>query len=326
MKYDIVTIGGAVEDITFTTKEGQVIDNKKDILRQQLLAFEYGAKIVIDNAEFNLGGGATNVAVSASRLGLKSATICCINKSTRSVRIIKNLKNEGVDIKFIQKDKDTNSGFSVSLVLYPENEHTIFTYRGSNDKLKITSPLLKEIESEYLYVCSLDGDWKKNIKNIFKYSKKFKIAWNPGSVQLKDGTSIVKKYLKKTEVVILNQDEATELVVNDKKIMSNRKHNATFLNGVKNLLQVIHKYGPKIVVITRGKSGVDVYDGEKFYHSNIIESKRVDTTGVGDAFGSSFISGLMLYNNDINKAIQLGIKNTASVVSKRGAQNGLIKL
>jgi len=41
MKYDIITIGGATEDITFYTKEGVLIDNKKDVLRQKLLAFEY---------------------------------------------------------------------------------------------------------------------------------------------------------------------------------------------------------------------------------------------------------------------------------------------
>jgi len=29
MKYDIITIGGATEDIAFFTKEGVIIDNKK---------------------------------------------------------------------------------------------------------------------------------------------------------------------------------------------------------------------------------------------------------------------------------------------------------
>ena len=50
MKNDFITIGGATEDITFYTTEGVVIDNSKDLLRQKLLAFEYGAKIKIDAA------------------------------------------------------------------------------------------------------------------------------------------------------------------------------------------------------------------------------------------------------------------------------------
>ncbi|KKR32035.1 MAG: hypothetical protein UT64_C0044G0012 [Candidatus Falkowbacteria bacterium GW2011_GWF2_39_8] len=48
MKYDFITIGGATEDMMIFTDEGILFDNKKDILRQKLLAFEYGAKIIAD--------------------------------------------------------------------------------------------------------------------------------------------------------------------------------------------------------------------------------------------------------------------------------------
>ena len=79
------------------------------------------------------------------------------------------------------------------------------------------------------------------------------------------------------------------------------------------------------MVITSGKEGADAYDGRNFYHQDVMkEQKRVDTTGVGDAFGSSFIAGLILYEGDIKKAMYLGVKNTASVVSEQGAQNGLL--
>jgi len=38
-KYDFVTVGGATEDITFYTKEGEIIYNKEDILKQKMIAF-----------------------------------------------------------------------------------------------------------------------------------------------------------------------------------------------------------------------------------------------------------------------------------------------
>jgi len=47
-------------------------------------------------------------------------------------------------------------------------------------------------------------------------------------------------------------------------------------------------------------------------------------TGVGDAFHSSFWAGLELYRGDIKRALRLAVLNTASVVSKVGAQNGLL--
>ena len=79
------------------------------------------------------------------------------------------------------------------------------------------------------------------------------------------------------------------------------------------------------MVITNGRFGADAYDGEKYYHQDIIkERKRLDTTGVGDAFGSTFIAGLVMFNGDISKALKLSAKNTASVICRQGAQNGLL--
>jgi len=327
MKYDIVTIGGALEDITFCIREGQVIDNRNDILRQRLLAFEYGAKIRVKDkdASFTFGGGASNVAVAASRLGLKTACIIAIGEGTRAKRILNNLKKQKVDTSLCQMTKEGKSGFSFSLMLYPEYEHTIFSYRGVNNELYLTQKFLNEIDSENLYICSLDGRWKDLLKNIFSQSSRHKIFWNPGSTQLAEPSSI-RRYLPKTYAIILNEDEATELVVSDKKIMNDRRDTASFLNNTKNLLRIIKDYGPRIVVITRGKKGADAYDGENFYHVNIKRSKRIDTTGIGDAFGASFACGLKIYKGDIKKAMDLGIRNTASVVSHTGAQNGLIKL
>ena len=57
MAYDMITIGGATEDITFYTAEGLLINNKKDLTKQKLLAFEYGAKIKIDKSFSGFGGG-----------------------------------------------------------------------------------------------------------------------------------------------------------------------------------------------------------------------------------------------------------------------------
>ncbi len=149
-----------------------------------------------------------------------------------------------------------------------------------------------------------------------------KVAWNPGSEQLKAGASVLKKYFKKTKVLCLNKDEAIELVISDKRYKN--KNNSFFNNN--NLLKIIKEMGPEIVVITLGRSGSIAYDGKKIYNQEIIkEQRRVDTTGVGDAHNSAFVYGLELYDGDIQKALILGARNSASVISAQGAQNGLLK-
>ena len=321
MKYDIITIGGATEDITFYTKEGVLIDNKKDILRQKLLAFEYGAKIKIDKAHSTFGGGAANTAVSFSRLGFKVASLIAVGQDIRGKKIVKNLEKQGVNTKLVQKLKGETSGFSFILV-GPSNERIVFSNRAANSNFRFQISDFRFIrKTKWVYITSLSGKWQDVLKKVFSVNG-VKIAWNPGYVQLEKGKSVLGKYFKKTEVLIVNKDEAIELVISDKKF---RGKALSFYNNVKNLLAIIKSWGPQIVVITSGKNGADAYGNNKYYHIAIVkEQKRVDTTGVGDAFGSSFIAGLELYNGNIKKAMKLGVKNTASVISQQGAQNGLL--
>jgi ribokinase len=320
MKYDFITIGGATEDITFYTKDGILIDNKNDILRQKLLAFEYGAKLKVDKAYSTYGGGAANAAVCLAKLGFKVGAMAAIGDDNRGVGIINNFKKNKVDINCIQIIRDVESGFSF-LVVGQANEHIVFSNRAANKKLNIADREVEILDSaEWIYLTSLSGNWRQVIKNVFK--TKAKIAWNPGQRQLHSGIKAIGKYLPKLEVLVLNKDEAIELVISEEK---NRNQNNRFLNNIKNLLKILKDWGPAIVVITKGKNGADAYDGNKFYHQDIFkEKRRIDTTGVGDAFGSTFIAGLKIFKGDIQKSLYLGVKNSASVITEQGAQNGLL--
>jgi sugar/nucleoside kinase (ribokinase family) len=320
MKYDFITIGGTTEDITVYTKEGLIIDNKKDILQQKLLAFEYGAKLRVDKSYTTYGGGAANTAVCLSRLGFRVAALVAIGDDDRGRRIIKNFAKHKVSTSLIQKKTGEDTGFSFLLV-GQENEHVVFSNRAANKKLSIGQKELRAInQADWVYMTSLSGRWRQVLNRVFQ--GKAKIAWNPGHIQLHAGFLAIGKHLKKTTMLCINKDEAIELVVTNPKY---KNKDNRFLNNVRSLLKVINEYGPRIVVITKGKYGADAYDGKKFYHQDIIrERRRVDTTGVGDAFGSTFTAGLKIFEGDIQKAMYMGVINTSFVISQQGAQNGLL--
>lgn len=322
MKHDFVTVGGATEDITFYTKEGVLFDNHKDVLRQKLIAFEYGAKIRIDKAHSTFGGGAANAAVCLSRLGFRVASAVAVGQDIRGEKVVNNLSQQGVDVEYVQKEKDTESGFSF-ILMGPGHEHVVFSNRAANKKLSPEKKRLNAISrAKWVYMTSLSGEWKQVLKNIFSVNGP-KIAWNPGHIQLNAGLGVLGKYLKLTSMLCVNKDEALELVVSDKKY---KNKDSGFLNNANNLLKILKEWVPGVLVITSGKDGADAFDGENFYHQDIItEKRRVDTTGVGDAFGSTFTAGLELFGGDIEKAMYLGVKNTASVIGEQGAQNGLLE-
>lgn len=330
-KYDFITIGGATEDITFYTCEGLVIANRQDILRQKLLAFEYGTKIKIDGSHSTFGGGAANVAVSLTKLGFKTASLIAVGRDIRGDEILRNLKDNSVDIKLAQRIKSIGSGFSFLLV-GNDNEHIVFSNRAANSELRIKNYELRMLKkTKWVYLTSLSGDWQDVLRKVFSAKKiplapfakgEIKIAWNPGHIQLDAGYNAIGEYLKKTEVLFVNKDEAIELVVS-KKLYKQKPFD--FLNNIENLIKIIYSWGPKIVVVTNGKYGAYAFDGKKLFKQPIFkERKRIDTTGVGDAFGSAFVAGLELYNGDIKKAMYLAARNSASVISEQGAQNGLL--
>ncbi|MCU0679629.1 MAG: carbohydrate kinase family protein [Planctomycetes bacterium] len=320
MKYDFITIGGATEDITVYTKEGMIIDNKDDILQQKLLAFEYGAKLKVDRAYSTFGGGAANAAICLAKLKFRVAALVSLGRDNRGDRIIDNFRKHKVDTRLVQRYEGYDSGFSFLLV-GQSNEHVVFSNRAANKKLTVGAKELRLLdEAGWLYMTSLSGDWKKVLVNIFK--TKAKIAWNPGHIQLHTGVKSIGKYLKKTTVLVVNKDEALELVVSSPNFRETERRK---LDSIKYLLKVLKEMGPQIAVITNGRFGADAYDGKEFYHQEILkEKKRVDTTGVGDAFGSTFTAGLIITRGDIQKAMKMSVKNTASVISQQGAQNGLL--
>jgi ribokinase len=322
MKYDFITIGGATLDISFYTQEGILLDNKKDLLRQKLLAFEYGAKIKIERTYYSFGGGASNTAVNFSRLGFKAAAFTCLGKDEQGTKIIENFRKQGVGLKLIQSTKEEETGFSF-IVIGPRNEHVVFSNRGASNYLQVRdSDLIKLSKTKYLYLTSLSGEWANLLEKIFNIEGP-KVIWNPGHSQIVAGYKVIGKYLKKTHILCVNKDEAIELILSIDKYKNKPK---SFFQKLKNLLVALSECGPHLVIITSGYNGADCFDGTCFYHQDIIkEERKVDTTGVGDAFHSSFVAGLEIYNGDIEDAMYLGVRASASVISERGAQNGLLK-
>lgn len=326
MKYDIVTIGGALRDYTFYIKEGELCGGR--------FIFPLDSKIQVQEAYFTNGGGANNVAVGLARFGLKVALISRIGKDFSGQAILKNLEKNKVVTKFVQVDPKLHTGVSV-IIQRQERGKVLFTFRGVSEKLEIRN--FKLGISKWVYIAALTGDWEKILDKIFQplwkpfFTKAsedkryYRVVWNPGAAQLVAGQQKLAKYLKQTEVLILNRHEAAQLVnYKFQNLLRPRAQNrGVNSRQIKNLLLKIYKLGPKIVAITCGRQGAYVYDGKKVYYHPTNGSRPKDATGAGDAFSSGFLAGLILFK-DIKKALKLGILNSGSVIKAIGAQQGLL--
>ena len=170
-----------------------------------------------------------------------------------------------------------------------------------------------------MYLSSLSGDWLPVAKHVFAVP--VPVVWNPGAEQIKAGYATIAPFLKKTALLIVNKDEAIELVLTGIKV---GRKNHSYLNKPAYLLNVLKEWCPGIVMVTDGHRGAYAHDGAKLYFEKARKVTVHDTTGVGDAFAAGVVAGLYDLRLSVQQALLCGIVNSASVATKVGAQEGLL--
>jgi len=297
---DVISIGAATIDI-FVKSPQFIVDNN-------LLSLEYSSKAEIDQSLICSGGGASNSAVSFSRLGLKSACLSLIGDDHLSNYIIDDLKKESVNTNLLIKNKNDTTDFSVILVA-PDGGRSILTNRGSTRLEEKYLNWDKIPKAKWFYITSLEGNLDLLEKLIgFAKENNIKVALNPGNRELGQRKKLL-PLLKLIDFLLLNKTESEELVGLD--ILD------------KNFWNKLISFSKATIAVTNGHNGAFVFADAKHFFSPIINIKPVDETGAGDSFGSTFVSAL-IYNNSIETALFWAIKNSASVVSALGAKPGLL--
>jgi sugar/nucleoside kinase (ribokinase family) len=304
----IICIGSGAKDVFFPTSEARIIDNPGDPEVKQLMAFEYGAKYQIDDRYEAPGGCAANSAQGLAKLGIDAGCYCRVGNDFEGQWVKENLEKAKVDISLIQVDEKFKTDLSFILVNKNDGDRTIFFNRDANEKLEIKN----DIEAEWVFVSALNGDWKGNMDNIVDLveEKKIKLAVNPGQANLKENKDWVAAFVSKANLVILNRDEATEII-------GQGKDDFAFL------LDELHKLGPQTIVITDGLNGSVASVGQEKLFAPAIKEKPVDLTGAGDAFGAAFLAAT-IKGKTLAEALQWGTVNGGNVVNYYGGQEGLL--
>jgi len=301
-------MGSATVDVFAHTdpEQSEVVN----VHRHKDIAYPLGAKILIKEMHFFVGGGGTNSGVAFSRLGLKTAFLGKIGKDDNGKTISDCLFKEKVD--FIGSYGEI-SGYSVILDSV-KDDRTIFTYKGCNDDLGYGDVNFKHLDTSWMYLSSMMKESLNTQQKVAEYAKKkgIKIAYNPSLYIVKNHSRSVRSIIKHSEIIIFNKEEAQALV-------------NSMYDNIFNLLFEVSKLGPKIVVITDGHNGAYCYNtqDETVYSAKPKHVNVVETTGAGDAFASGFVTGIIL-GKDISYSMKLGMINAESLITGLGAKTKLM--
>lgn len=302
--FDVISVGDMQIDSFFVIAKSEATIEHIAHHDQAKICFNFADKIPVESLTKTIAGNACNVAVGIRRLGLKSALVTHIGKDDEAKFVAQGLYKEKIDTGYIKQDKRTNNSAVISYL----GERTIFVYHEPRD---YTLPRLAK--AKYIYVTSMHTGWESLIKPLTQYLDQAgaKLAYNPGTFQLRAGTKLSQPLLDRTEIIFLNRQEAA-LYVNkpDKTDMSE-------------LLTAVHRHGPRIVVITDGPKGSYVSDGTGQYFLGIFDVPLVERTGVGDAYASGFIAALS-QGKDVFSAMRWASFESAGVLQQIGPQAGLL--
>ncbi|HSX49154.1 MAG TPA: carbohydrate kinase family protein, partial [Candidatus Saccharimonadales bacterium] len=228
-------------------------------------------------------------------------------------QILKRLEAEKVDLTYSFQQKETRSNYSI--VINYQGERTIFVYhapRSYEYPVQLTP-------TPWVYLTSIGENFEpfyNHMAEFFKKNPETKVAFNPGSWQIRAGVEKIKNILALTHILFVNKQEA-------EKITGIKPEE----NNLKELLTGLSKLGPKISIITDGENGSYAYDStrteKQFLKVGILPVNAFERTGAGDAFGSGCLSAL-IKGKPLEEALLWGLSNSASVIGYSGPQKGLL--
>ncbi|HSW89473.1 MAG TPA: carbohydrate kinase family protein [Patescibacteria group bacterium] len=297
--FDVVSIGSAVLDMLFVSKSF----TPTAVSGEMMLCEISGGKVNVEQAVLSSGGAATNTSVSFARQGLKAAFVGELGKDPAAQVIIDECAREGVDTSLVVEMPDEQTGMSAIMVA-PDGSRSAMTFRGASYQLSHQDIPYASLEgTKHIHLSSVGNS--DLIRELFLWCRDHKVglSWNPSKDELED--------------VVLRTGDLFEYVCD--QIIVNDQEFAV----IESKKERLFKMG-KLLVITKGKDGGEIYQDGSSRHFEAKPVKAVSELGAGDAFASGLV-GALLRGKSLDEAIAFAVDNATSVVQSLGAKTGLLR-
>ncbi|MBR2431107.1 carbohydrate kinase family protein [bacterium] len=324
----IITIGSATMDVFVECDEANIVSVCTKDRNSEFMSYPYGSKIDISTFASNVGGGGINTACNFANLGFETSAIFKIGKDFYADGILSFLDDKRINLDNIIQKEDVSTGFSVILLSF-QGDRTVLTHRGANANIVIDDINFEAIkEADLIYIAPLNGGSNKILEKIVDFAEvnNTKICFNAGTTSIKKGYDHLKGILDSAHIVVMNKEEATLATgIQVRPDTKTEKFSHDLIHrDIKSMLRTLKIKDYQVIVITDGGKGAYAYDGKSFYYCPIFPSEVISTLGAGDSFASTFCASLYRNGIDIGRALMYGSVNSASVVSKFGATEGLL--
>lgn len=240
--------------------------------------------------EQNPGGAPANVAVMAAKLGTETHMIAKVGNDLFGTFLTNYLASANVGIEHMTKTKDAMTSLAF-VSIDDEGERDFAFYRSPGADTQLTKSDMDDVQfdaSTMLHIGTVsltDEPSRSTTIHALEqaHSKGTFISFDPNiRLSLWENQAILREELKRVfsyaDIVKLSEDEVSFLALSEDEETSCRI--------------LAETYSIPLIIVTRGEKGCSAFRNGQFEHVLGYPVQAVDTTGAGDAFWGTLLSGL----------------------------------
>ena len=271
--------------------------------------------------DVNIGGAELNVAVTASRMGLKTSFITRLTQNPLGRMLANKAREQGVDTSHIL----WSEGDKVGIYFYEfgalPRPSTVLYDRANSAMAKLEPGMFDWdsvfAETQAFHVTGITPALSKNTAEATKEALSkareaglmisFDLNYRSRLWTTKQANSILSPLMKYVDILMATQDDAIQVL----KVKG------------KNYEEIAHKlvesFGFKTVAITMSSTGmvagknlaaITYHDGQ-LYEGRKYEVQIIDRLGAGDAFAGAFLYAYISGEGNAEKALNYGVAASA---------------
>lgn len=307
--YDFIAIGDTTSDAFIRLQDPATHTDMHADVRE--ICMRFGDKVPYEDVYVVPAvGNSANAAVSAARLGLKSALVANIGDDYFGKECMDVFIAEKVGTEYITAHQGHKTNYHY--VLWYGSDRTILV---KHEEYPYALPDIGN--PRWIYLSSLGEAAEPLYQEIERYlaaRPEVKLAFQPGTYQMKMGTEKLAHIYRRSEAFFCNKEEAQRILGSAEE-------------DVKKLMAGIRALGPRIISVTDGVNGAYASDGTGTWFIPLYPDPKspLQRTGAGDAFSSTFTVALVL-GKSVPEALAWGPINSMSVVQGIGARQGLLTM
>lgn len=312
-KYDLYAIGNAMVDYHIAVDDKFLFENKVEKGLMNLVEEDRQTELISaveGNIEHKQGGGsAANTMVSFSQLGGKGFYSCRVADDDDGKFFIKDLIDNGLKTNLKSGNLPDGITGKCLVMVSPDAERTMNTFLGITTEFSKTDIVTEELKSsEYLYIegaliaGSSGREAMHEAKKIAETNgvKVSLTLWDPSMVKY-FGEEMRELIGDGVDLLFCNEEEARLFTKNE---------------DIDQAREELKKYADRFV-ITRGKNGAMIWDGDTFVDIEPYPIQAVDSTGAGDMFAGAFLYAIS-NGHTFASAGKLASKASSKVVGQYG--------